>query len=112
MFHINKIDLKLISEPYISPKIISKFLSNDLYYINKPDTIIASHCFPQGILNSIIDSNESNYVIKSKYQTNFFSLENQYPGNKNSSLKTKKLYYICLPFMKMLKIKENVPSIK
>ena len=63
MFYINKIDLKLISEPYISPKIISKFLPNDLYYINKPDTIIASHCFPQGILNSIIDSNESNYVF-------------------------------------------------
>ena len=79
MFYINKTDLKLISEPYISPKIISKFLPNDLYYINKPDTIIASHCFPQGILNSIIDSNESNYDIKSKYQKSLISLENQYP---------------------------------
>ena len=68
MFYINKIDLKLISEPYISPKIISKFLPIDLYYINIPDTVIASNCFPQGILNSIIDSNESKYGIKSKYQ--------------------------------------------
>ena len=80
MFYINKIDLKLIPESYISPKIISKIPPNDLYYINIPDNIIASHCFPQGILNSIIDYNESNYEMKSKYQTSFiFSLENQYP---------------------------------
>ena len=99
MFNINKIDLKLIPESYISPKIISKFPPNDLYYINIPDTIIASHCFPQGILNSIIDYNESNYEIKSKYQTSFiFSLENQYPEDKNSSLRIKKLHYTCLLF--------------
>ena len=93
MFYINKIDLKLIAEPQISPKIISKFPLNDLYYINIPDTVIASHCFPQGILNSIIDSNESNYDIKFKYQTSFFSLDDQYPEDRNSSLKTKKLDY-------------------
>ena len=79
-------------------KKISEFLPIDLYYKKIPDTVIASNCFPQGILNSIIDSNESNYDIKSQYQTSFFSLENQYPGDKNTSLKTKKLYYICLFF--------------
>ena len=72
MFYINKIGLKLNAEPYISRKIISKFPLNDLYYLNIFDTVIASHCFPQGFLNSIIDSNESNYDIKSKYQTSFF----------------------------------------
>ena len=49
------------------------------YYKNMPDIVIASNCFPQGILNSIIDSNESKYDIKFKYQTNCISLENQYP---------------------------------
>ena len=63
MLYINKIDIKLISKPYISPKIISKFLPIGLYYKNIPDTVIATNCFPQGILNSIIDSNESNYVF-------------------------------------------------
>ena len=56
-----KIDLKLIAKPYISPKIISKFLPIDLYYKIIPDTVIAKNCFPQGILNSIIDSNKSKY---------------------------------------------------
>ena len=99
LFSIDKIDLKLFPEPYISPKIISKFPPNDLYYINIPDTVIASHCFPHGILNSIIEYNESNYETNSKIQTNFiFSLENQYPEDKNSSLKTNKLYYTCLLF--------------
>ena len=81
MLYINKIDLKLFPEPYISPKILSKFPLHDLNYINIPDTLIYSHLFSP-ITNSIIESNESNYDIKSKYQTNFFSLENQYPGNK------------------------------
>ena len=99
LFSIDKIDLKLFPEPYISPKIISKFPPNDLYYINIPDTVIASHCFPHGILNSIIEYNESNYETNSKIQTNFiFSLENQYPEEKNSSLRTNKLYYTCLLF--------------
>ena len=67
-----------------------------LYYINILDTAITSHCFPQVILNSIIDSNESNYDIKFKYQTSFFSLDDQYPEDTNSSLKTKKLDYTWL----------------
>ena len=99
LFSIDKIDLKLFPEPYISPKIISKFPPNDLYYINIPDTVIASHCFPHGILNSIIEYNESNYETNSKIQTNYiFSLENQYPEEKKSSLRTNKLYYTCLLF--------------
>ena len=100
MLNIDKIDLQSIPEPYISPKIISKYPPNDLYYINIPDNIIASHCFPQGILNSIIDYNESNI----KYKTDFvFSLENQYPEDKKSSLRTKRLYFTCLLFYENIK---------
>ena len=40
MFNINKIEIKTIPEPYISPKIISKFPPKDLYYLNIPDNII------------------------------------------------------------------------
>ena len=99
MFNINKIELKTIPEPYISPKVISKFPPNDLYYLNIPDNVVSSHCFPNGILESIIEYNESNYETAIKIQIDFvFSLENQYPEEKTSSLKTNKLYYTCLLF--------------
>ena len=99
MFNINRIELKTIPEPYIFPKIISKFPPNDLYYLNIPDTIIASHCFPNGILDTIIEYNESNYEEIIRYQVNFvFSLENQYPEDKTSSLRTNRVYYSCLLF--------------
>ena len=100
IFRINNIDyLKSFQEPYIFPKVISKYPPDDLYYLNIPDNIIASHCFPKGILNLIIDSNEANYDKMIKYQTNFvFSLENQYPQEKNSPLKIKKVYYSCFLF--------------
>ena len=98
-FSINKIDLKTIPEPYISPKIISKYPPNDLYYINIPDNIISNHCFPKGIINEIIEYNELDYDTKIKYQTSFvFSLENQYPEDKSSSLRINKVYYSCLLF--------------
>ena len=98
MLNVNKIDIKLIPPPYDSPKIISKFPPDDLYYINIPDAIIASHCFPKGIINSIIDYKDTNYDT-SKYPTSFiFSLENQYPEDKNSTIRTKRIYYTCLLF--------------
>ena len=98
-FSINQIDLKTIPEPYISPKIISKYPPNDLYYINIPDNILSNHCFPKGIINEIIEYNELDYDTKIKYQTSFvFSLENQYPEDKSSSLRINKVYYSCLLF--------------
>ena len=98
-FIINKVDLKSIPEPYISPKIISRYPPNDLYYLNIPDNIISNHCFPKGIINEIIEYNETNYESKIKNQTSFvFSLENQYPEDKSSSLRINKVYYSCLLF--------------
>ena len=98
-FRINQIDLKGIPEPYISPKIISKYPPNDLYYLNIPDNIISNHCFPKGIINEIIEYNEMDYESKIKYQTSFvFSLENQYPEDINSSLRINRVYYSCLLF--------------
>ena len=98
-FRINQIDLKGIPEPYISPKIISKYPPNDLYYLNIPDNIISNHCFPKGIINEIIEYNEMDYESKIKYQTSFvFSLENQYPEDISSSLRINRVYYSCLLF--------------
>ena len=61
MFKSDKIDLKTIPEICLSPKVISKFPPNNLPYLNIPDNIIASHCFPNGIRDLIIDYNQSNY---------------------------------------------------
>ena len=104
MFNINKIDIKTLKEPHISPKIISKYPPKDLYYLNIHDNIIASHCFPHGISNQITDYNEINYESKIKYQRSFvFSLDNQYPEDNKCSLRTNKVYYSCLLFYEDIK---------
>jgi len=104
MFNINKIDIKTLKDPHISPKIISKYPPKDLYYLNIHDNIIASHCFPHGISSQITDYNESNYESKIKYKKSFvFSLDNQYPEDNKCSLKTNKVYYSCLLFYEDIK---------
>ena len=99
MNSINKIELKTYPESYLSPKIISKYPPNEINYLNIPDTIIASHCFPNGIKQIIIDSNDINNQQGLKNQTSFvFSLENQYIEDKACSLRTNRLYFTCLLF--------------
>ena len=99
MFNINNSDLKSIPEPYIYPKIISKYPNQNLSYLNIPDTIVASHCFPQGILPAIIDYDETTLKTKIQTQRDFvFSLDNHIPIDKTLSLKTNKVYYSCLLF--------------
>ena len=99
MLKINDIDLKMAPQPYLFPKVISKVPPNDLYYLNIPDNVIASHCFPNGIRKAIIDYNDLNYESSIKYQNSFvFSLENQYIIDKACSLRTNRVYFSCLLF--------------
>ena len=99
MFNINDLDLKNIPEPLNIPKVISKYPNINLPYLEVPDTIIASHCFPQGIINAIVDYEEKDLVKKEKKTENFiFSLENMCPEIKISSLNINKIYYTCLLF--------------
>ena len=99
MYNINDLDLKNIPEPLNLPKIISKFPNCNLPYLEIPDTIIASNCFPQGIINSIVDYEQKDLEEKEKKTESFiFSLENMCPEIKISSLKINKVYYICLLF--------------
>ncbi len=99
MFNINDLDLKNIPEPLNIPKIISKYPNINLPYLEVPDTIIASHCFPQGIINAIVDYEEKDLAKKEKKTENFiFSLENMCPEIKISSLNINKIYYTCLLF--------------
>ena len=100
MASINFYDLKSLQEPYSSPKVISKYPNVNLPYLNIPDSIIASHCFPQGIINEIIEYNDNEDLIKKENKTeNFiFTLENMCQQIKTSSLRTNKVYYTCLLF--------------
>ena len=99
MYNINEMDLKNIPEPLNLPKVISKYPNINLPYLNIPDTIIASHCFPQGIISAIVDYEEKDLEQKEKKTENFiFSLENMCPELQISSLKTNKVYYTCLLF--------------
>ena len=99
MYNINEIDLKNVPEPLSLPKVISKYPNTNLPYLNIPDTLIASHCFPQGIINALVDYEEKDLHEKEKKIENFiFSLENMYPEMKICSLRTNKVYYTCLLF--------------
>ena len=99
MYNINEMDLKNIPEPLNLPKVISKYPNMNLPYLNIPDTIIASHCFPQGIISGIVDYEPKDLEEKEKKTENFiFSLENMCPEIKISSLKINKVFYTCLLF--------------
>ena len=100
MYSINNYDLQNLQEPYSIPKVISKYPNINLPYLIISDSIIASHCFPKGIINEIIDYNDNNDLLKKEnHIENFiFSLENMSPEVKVSSLRTNKVYYTCLLF--------------
>ena len=99
MCNINELDLRNIPEPLNLPKVISKYPNINLPYLNIPDTIIASHCFPQGIINALVDYEKKDLEEKEKKIENFiFSLENMCPEIKISSLRINKVYYTCLLF--------------
>ena len=99
MYSINDCDLKSLPEQYSTPRIISKYPNENLPYLNIPDNIIASHCFPHGIINLLVECNDKDLLLKEKKIENFiFSLENMCPEFKTFSLRTSKVYYTCLLF--------------
>ena len=99
---LNKINLKEIPQILIGPKIISKYSNTNLSYLNFPDSIIISHCFPNGFKNAIIECQEKEINQKLNFTYDFiFSLDN-YQMIKNSPLKINKVYYICLVFYEKL----------
>ena len=107
MFNINKVDLKKLPNELLLPKIISKYPNKNLSYINVPDSVVASHCFPKGLLKKLVsyESKDLNEKIK-KTEDWIFSLDNLTTEDKFSSLKTNKLYYTCYLFY------ENVDNYK
>ena len=95
---INRTNLKSIPEQLLGPKIISKFPNINLPYITINDSIIPSHCFPNGFSKSIIECEDSE--VKEKLQQTYdfiFSFDN-FQMNKSSSLRINKIYYICYLF--------------
>ena len=61
-------ELKNITE---GPKIISKFPNIDLPYINIPDSLIISHCFPHGFKNIFLEY-ENNEAKEIEQTHDFF----------------------------------------
>ena len=95
IYNINDIELITLPSQYLSPKIISKYPSTSLPYLCIPDVILASHCFPNGIANKLIKTNKKE---QPKEEFFVFSIENQGFEDKESSLRTKKVYYTCYLF--------------
>ena len=99
---LNKKDYIDIPEPLIGPKIISKFPNIDLPYINIPDSLIISHCFPKGFRNLFIGYENMELKQKTEQANDFIFCLDNYQMNKNSSLRINKVYYICYFFYEKL----------
>jgi hypothetical protein len=91
-------DFKSIPEPLIGPKIITKYPNISFPYLNIPDSLVISHCFPKGFKNSIIQCDPIELKEKQNLTYDFiFSFDN-YQMDKESSLRINKVYYICYLF--------------
>jgi len=100
---LNQVEFKSIPITLMSPKIITKYPNVNLPYLNIPDSVIASHCFPKGFKNTIIEceDNKLNEKVQRTYDF-IFSLDN-YQMGQNITLKTNKVYYTCYLFYEKLK---------
>ena len=95
IYNINEIDLLSFPSQYLEPKVISKYPNTSLPYLCIPDYVVASHCFPNGLEDKII-KNEKKEKLKEEFF--IFSIENHGYEDKESSLRTKKVYYTCYVF--------------
>ena len=95
----------------LTPKVISKYPNISLPYINIPDTFVASHCFPIGLLKKLISYNDDELEEKLKIiEDFFFSLDNLAVQDYTSSLRTNKVYYNCLLFYEKLDNFKNLAN--
>ena len=95
LYNINDIEILTLPSQYLEPKIISKYPNTLLPYLSISDIIIASHCFPNGLKNKIIKTINPD-LLKDEYFV--FSMENQGYEDKESSLRTNRVYYTCYLF--------------
>ena len=110
-YNLYKIDIKQLPNELLSPKIISKFPNSPLPYINIPDSFVASHCFPKGLLDKIIHYKDEELSEKSKKEEEWvFSLDNLSEQDLGSSLRTNKLYYNCLLFYEKIENFKNLSN--
>ena len=102
-YNLYKIDIQHLPPELSAPKVISKYPNTSLPYINIPDSFVASHCFPIGLLNKLIYYNDEELDTKLKMKEEFsFFLDNLAAQDYTSSLRTDKVYYNCLLFYEKL----------
>ena len=108
-YNLYKIDIKQIPSELLFPNVISKFPNISLPYLNIPDSFVASHCFPNGILDKVINYKDEELDYKIKQVEGFvFSLDNLALEDNDSSLRTNKVYYNCLLFYEKI---ENISNL-
>ena len=113
-YNLYKLDITILDPEFLIPKVISKYPNTSLPYINIPDSFVASHCFPKGILgllNKLKEYNNEELNEKSQIKEVFsFSLDNLVVQDYTSSLRTNKVYYNCLLFYEKLKNFKNLAN--
>ena len=109
MYNINNVELTEYPPEMLEPKIISKFPNKTLTYLNIPDYIIASHCFPNGLKNLILKEDNDNQELNKDF---VFTLENRGYEDKESSLRTHKVYYTCFLFYESIEDYRNLVNLR
>ena len=110
-YSLYKIDIKHLPIELLSPKVISIYPNKSLPYINIPNSFVASHCFPKGLLDKIIYCQAGDIAEKSKqFEQYVFSLDNLAEHDSDSSLRTNKLYYNCLLFYEKVENYNNLSN--
>ena len=113
-YNLYKLDITILDPEFLIPKVISKYPNTSLPYINIPDSFVASHCFPKGILgllNNLKEYNDEKLNEKSQIKEVFsFSLDNLVVQDYTSSLRTNKVYYNCLLFYEKLENFKNLAN--
>ena len=91
----------------LKPKITTKYPNINLPYLNIPNEIIISHCFPNGF--KLLEKNNNN-IPQSEYF--FFSIDNPNPLEENNNFRHEKIHFSCLLFYEDIKTYYKIFSMK
>ena len=92
----------------LKPTITTKYPNINLPYLNIPNEIIISHCFPNGY--KLFEKNNNNNIPKTEYF--FFTIDNPNPLEEYNNYRHDKIHFSCLLFYEDIKTYYKIFSMK
>jgi hypothetical protein len=91
----------------LKPTITTKYPNVNLPYLNIPNEIVISHCFPNGF--KLLEKNNNN-IPQTEYF--FFSIDNPNPLEEYNNYRHEKIHFSCLLFYEDIKTYYKIFSMK